>query len=95
MNLHNEIMNIPVPHSVTHNLEHPDCKDMFSAYSYKIGHRDARHAAAELSLKAEAYIEILEDLLLESIGAMLGGNLTRESEMAKDILKALKEKVNK
>ena len=63
MNLHSEIMNIPVPHSVTHNLEHPDCKDMFSAYSYKIGHRDARHAAAELSLKAEARIDELEEII--------------------------------
>ena len=63
MNLHNEVMNIPVPKSVIHNLEHPDCKDMFSAHSYKIGHRDARHAAAELSLKAEARIEELEDML--------------------------------
>ena len=63
MNLHNEIMNIPVPKSVIHNLEHPDCKDMFSAHSYKIGHRDARHAAAELSLKAEARIEELEEAL--------------------------------
>ena len=66
MNLHNEIMNIPVPKSVIHNLEHPDCKDMFSAHSYKIGHRDARHAAAELSLKAEARIEELE-ILLEKV----------------------------
>lgn len=66
MNLHSEIMNIPVPHSVTHNLEHPDCKDMFSAHSYKIGHRDARHAAAELSLKAEARIEELETELQKS-----------------------------
>lgn len=67
MNLHNEIMNIPVPKSVIHNLEHPDCKDMFSAHSYKIGHRAARHAAAELSLKAEARIEELEFLLKEAL----------------------------
>jgi hypothetical protein len=63
MSMHQEIMNIPVPKSVIHNLEHPDCKDMFSAHSYKIGHRDARHAAAELSLKAEARIEELEEML--------------------------------
>ena len=63
MNLHNEIMNIPVPKSVTRNLEHPDCKDMFSAHSYKIGHRDARHTAAELSLKAEARIEELAEVI--------------------------------
>lgn len=33
--------------------------------SYKLGHRDARHAAAELSLKAEARIEELENALKE------------------------------
>lgn len=31
--------------------------------SYKVGHRDARHAAAELSLKADARIEELEAIL--------------------------------
>lgn len=32
-------------------------------YAYKLGHRDARHSAAELSLKAEARIEELEEAL--------------------------------
>ena len=83
MNLHNEIMNIPT------------IKGTYAdEYCYKLGHRDARHAAAELSLKAEVYIEILEDHLLESIGAMLGGNLTRESDMGKSILDALKQKAS-
>jgi len=72
MSMHQEIMNIPVPKSVIHNLEHPDCKDMFSAHSYKIGHRDARHAAAELSLKAEARIEEIE-LLLRQARSMVNG----------------------
>jgi len=49
MNLHNEIMNIQ-ERKGTYNDE----------YCYKLGHRDARHAAAELSLKAEARIEELE-----------------------------------
>ena len=53
MNLHNEIMNIQI-------------KDDHDAYmSYKIGHRDARHAAAELSLKAQARIEELENAVKE------------------------------
>lgn len=52
MNLHNEIMNIQARIG-TYNDE----------YCYKLGHQDARHAAAELSLKAEARIEELEAIL--------------------------------
>jgi hypothetical protein len=52
MNLHQEIMNIPT------------IKGTYAdEYCYKLGHRDARHAAAELSLKAEARIEELEEEL--------------------------------
>ena len=36
-----------------------------SNLSYKLGHRDARHAAATLALKYERYIEMLEDYLDE------------------------------
>lgn len=54
MSLHNEIMNLPCKHS---DREH--------SIAYKTGHRDARHAAAELSLKYERYIGILEDYLDE------------------------------
>lgn len=58
MSLHNEIMNIQTKE-----------KDLESAmgcearYAYRLGHRDARHAAAELSLKSEARIEALEEIL--------------------------------
>ncbi|ATN92923.1 hypothetical protein QGX11_gp160 [Pseudomonas phage PPSC2] len=54
MSLHNEIMNLEccVP---------TECND--TKMPYKIGHRDARHAAAELSLKYEALIERLLDAL--------------------------------
>lgn len=55
MNLHNQIMNIQVDKEVI------DCLDAKEAKAaYKVGHRDARHAAAELSLKYERYIEKLE-----------------------------------
>lgn len=54
MSLHNEIMNIQ-ERIGTYNDE----------YCYKLGHRDARHAAAELSLKAESRIEELENALQE------------------------------
>lgn len=55
MNLHSEIMNIPVD-----NRKHLDAVSSAGAAAYKIGHRDARHASAELSLKAEARIDELE-----------------------------------
>lgn len=52
MDLHSEIMNIPTIVG-TYNDE----------FCYKLGHRDARHAAAELALKADARIEELEEML--------------------------------
>lgn len=58
MNLHNQIMNIQVDEKTIWHKYGTD-----GAYAYKEGHRDARHAAAELSLKAEARIEELESIL--------------------------------
>jgi hypothetical protein len=60
MDLHGEIMNIPEPKD-WHNVKG------FSIYlddprSYRLGHRDARHSAAQLSLKYTTYIEALEDI---------------------------------
>lgn len=57
MNLHSDIMNIPCFTELTNHAER---------MAYKIGHRDARHAAAELSLKAEARIEELKTELEKS-----------------------------
>lgn len=60
MNLHNEIMNIqnkrvrPKSNSPYEGCEY---------HGYVVGHRDARHSAAELSLKGEARIEELEEML--------------------------------
>lgn len=59
MNLHNEIMNIPAKH------QRVVFQDQGFYLMYKEGHRDARHAAAELSLKADARIEELEEALKE------------------------------
>jgi hypothetical protein len=55
MNLHNEIMNIncAVGHAYAANQT-----------AYKMGHRDARHAAAELALRADAEIERLQSSLV-------------------------------
>lgn len=60
MSLHNEIMNIQ---SDTNEVLTSQYGRDHSHTSYKIGHRDARHAAAELSLKYETLIERLLDAL--------------------------------
>lgn len=51
MTLHNQIMNIQT-----------DRMDPYirNESAYKLGHRDARHAAAELALKYDALIENLK-----------------------------------
>jgi hypothetical protein len=79
MNLHNQIMNLSARPIAADQYDH-------KLHAYKCGHRDARHDAAELSLKYERYREYLEDMFLESVGAMLCGNLTRESGMGKEML---------
>lgn len=50
MSLHNDIMNIPCNSEVEN---YPDSLRL----AYKVGHRDARHAAAEMALKADGKIE--------------------------------------
>ena len=63
MNLHSEIMNIQIDE--VKRIQCISCGP-FANQAYAIGHRDARHAAAELSLKAEARIEELETELEKS-----------------------------
>jgi hypothetical protein len=58
MNLHGKIMNIPA--KTPHDLEKADGL----VHAYRLGHRDARHAAAELALKADALAEALRDMLM-------------------------------
>ena len=58
MSLHNEIMNIQI--KATDGGRNSEMGD-HGEKCYKIGHRDARHAAAELSLKYEHLIEELSD----------------------------------
>lgn len=64
MDLHAEIMNIQCD-------TNDECTYKYGQdhhhTSYKIGHRDARHAAAELALKAQARIDELESLLKEAL----------------------------
>lgn len=58
MSLHNEIMNIQIDEE---DLRENLLKASFAAY--KVGHRDARHEAAEMSLCYEKRIEELENAL--------------------------------
>ena len=53
MTLHGQIMNLPSGQGTM--SQSPDM-------AYKIGHRDARHAAAELALKADACVDALRVL---------------------------------
>lgn len=56
MDLHGQIVNLNC------KLENMDSEPN-QRLAYKIGHRDARHAAAELALKADACIEALRLLM--------------------------------
>ena len=70
MCLHNEIMNIP---AVVEKGE--TASGQLGELAYKMGHRDARHAAAELSLKYERYIEELEELAAELQDSLISGTV--------------------
>lgn len=56
MNLHGQIMNIPFkqPEDVAWTVAEQQAA--------KIGHREARHAAAELALSADKLIETLQEI---------------------------------
>lgn len=70
MSLHNEIMNIQI--KATDGGRNSEMGD-HGEKCYKLGHRDARHAAAELSLKYERYIEKLEGLAGELQDSVISG----------------------
>lgn len=56
MDLHGQIMNLPA------RLP-KDCAKMATSTAYKAGHKDARHAAAELALRADALVHELREVL--------------------------------
>jgi hypothetical protein len=55
MNLHNKIMNLPCKDSPVATTE--------EVFAYRYGHKDARHAAAELALTADDQIRKLREAL--------------------------------
>lgn len=83
MNLHNDIMNIPANSEVEN---YPSELRL----AYKVGHRDARHAAAELSLKYERALEMAL-FSLKDIAEY--GRVTSDdaSESCKEYLKKIQE----
>jgi hypothetical protein len=58
MSLHNDIMNL-ASEPVT------ACKSTAERLAYRTGHRDARHAAAELANHVDSYVEELLESLQE------------------------------
>lgn len=90
MSLHDKIINIPATGADDYD-EFPNEK-----VAYKIGHRDARHEAAEMALGVEevntALVEALENLLAEWKFQMSSYEPAQEEIAAeKALLKAYKE----
>lgn len=59
-NYHDRIMNIS---ATSNNKAHVFSESDVEWTAYRYGHKDARHAAAEIALEAEAEIERLNELL--------------------------------
>lgn len=73
MNLHDQIINLPC------KREDWEFRNVFERQTYKEGHRDARHAAAELALQAEQrLIDALEAAHLEHIDTLRKFSLQTE-----------------
>lgn len=68
MDLHAQIMNLP--QRLETAIEHPA---QYEAAAYAKGHRDARHQAAELALKADACIEALRFLMRGNVYKTIQG----------------------
>lgn len=68
MDLHDQIMNLPAPDDITIAgiVTDGGNREPSAVYAYKCGHRDARHAAAELATQADARIAELEAQLKQA-----------------------------
>jgi len=71
MRLHDRIMNIPVDKEVIEVLDERATKA-----AYKVGHRDARHAAAEMSLISDELLDAL--VSLQTAAYNIGGEHVTE-----------------
>jgi hypothetical protein len=59
-NYHGRMVNIQAKH---YPIDSPEWLDPAEEHGYRIGHRDARHAAAEIANEADTRIEELESQL--------------------------------
>ena len=98
MDLHGQIMNIQEPSDralgqavADSRIEAPDV-----IHAYKCGHRDARHAAAEIALQGDKALDLLRriiasagecDVSSDGAGVPLAAIDYRLIEEAKEILK--------
>jgi len=84
MNLHNEIMNINVGTVVADGFPH-------KLHAYKVGHRDALHAAAELSLKVDSYINSLEESLIRIVQTIEAGSWGHVGDAGQRLIATLRK----
>jgi hypothetical protein len=82
MSLHNEIMNLP---TTDKSGQFRDKNCPYSAYA--IGHRDARHAAAELAGQREAELISAIQGLLACISETRGTDATNAVAAAREAIK--------
>lgn len=90
MDLHGQIMNIS--DKVTENKNAMAGNAAFVAY--KEGHRDARHAAAELALKADVCIDALRAIVEQQRTMLFDGSPSDDvMQSAREALAALNGRV--
>jgi hypothetical protein len=61
MKLHNRILNLPCPYATELAAEHDDPE---IAVYYRMGHKDARHEAAEVVLELEELLREMDQFLV-------------------------------
>ena len=83
MTMHGQMMNLRC--DVDANFPNPS---FVEERAYKFGHRDARHAAAELALKADACIEALRAIVEEQQRTM-GFDVSPSDELMQEARLAL------
>lgn len=83
MDIHGQIMNLPA------QLPR-DCAKMASATAYKAGHRDARHAAAELAQKLDVVVHAAQAVLAWRHDSPTTGYL-RDNDSSRKALRDLSE----
>lgn len=84
MDLHGRIMNLPAEPEKGQGINY--------TLAYKHGHRDARHAAAELALKANAIADAARAVLAWRVNEPMRGDL-RDNDRSRDALRGLWEAV--